>query len=382
MKLTMLRTIILFATILFNAEARAQKDCLPVKKLQTLYESNKNFRLLIDSTFSHVHDLPGNTANPWKNKNINDLYRFLNEWFYALPSSTDALDKILEFSFLYYRNPYGLKLVKEEPGLSWTNFFVEEQGRFMDSQESVGSIKSWLADNSLHNEDYVVPSEGYKSFNEFFTRNLKPGARKIDSYDDSSVIVSPVDGVLNWIENNLQLDSAIAIKGRMVLNLRQIFNNSSVAEKFVGGTALSFVLLPDNYHHFHSPVSGVMVESNQNVGHELFGTQVLDIVSNGNPGQHLDFSIFENYKHGYFVIKTENFGYVAVIPVGLETIGSVVFEQKFKNINSEQKQTDVLKGEKLGHFQYGGSLVMVLFQKNKFKRLSVKQGQQVGKFAR
>jgi phosphatidylserine decarboxylase len=92
-----------------------------------------------------------------------------------------------------------------------------------------------------------------------------------------------------------------------------------------------------------------------------------------------DFSVFENYKHGYFIIRTKQYGYVAVIPVGLETVGSVVFENKVKNIFSGKKVM-VSKGEELGHFAYGGSMVLLLFEKNRITSLSVQQGQQIGTF--
>lgn len=93
-----------------------------------------------------------------------------------------------------------------------------------------------------------------------------------------------------------------------------------------------------------------------------------------------DFSVFENFKHGYFIIKTRQYGYVAVVPVGLETVGSVVFEKRVKNI-SEGKEVMVSKGEKLGHFAYGGSMVLLLFEKNRMTSLTVQQEQQIGIFS-
>jgi phosphatidylserine decarboxylase len=356
-----------------------QTNCPPVRQLDSLYRSNKSFKSIVDSMLVSVCDLPGGTPNPWKNKKVGDLYQFFNKWFYQLPSPSNSFDNILEFSFLYYRNPYGLRFVREEPGLGWTLYFSQQEGKFMDSPESMGSIPSWLSDSSLGNSDYIVPAGGYHSFNDFFSRHLKPGARPIASYMDNSIAVAPVDGTLNWVENDLLWDSSMATKGRLTLNLRQIFDGSPIAKEFVGGTALSFFLLPDNYHHFHAPVSGVIVESREMAGKELFGTQVPDLIGNGNPGQHLDFSIFENYKHGYFIIKTKNYGYVAVVPFGLETIGSVMFLPRFKNIGSEHISTVVNKGEDLGYFQYGGSLVMVFFQKGRFKKISIRQGERIGR---
>ena len=105
---------------------------------------------------------------------------------------------------------------------------------------------------------------------------------------------------------------------------------------------------------------------------------MLDVINNGNVGYNKDYSVFENFKHGYFIIKTETYGYVAMIPIGLQTVGSVVFEDDYKNVN-DSNPIAIYKGEKLGHFAYGGSTVLLIFQKNKLSSMSVQQGQRIGK---
>ena len=377
MKFRMLLCLILITT--FGISLFAQTDSPPVKKLKTLYDNNKEFKNTVNLMFKNVHDLPDGTENPWKNKNINDLGEFLNEWFYFLPNTHNGLDRILKFTFLYYKNPNGMKFILEEPGLSWTNSFVEERGKFMDSPKSAEIIEEWLADKLLGNEDFVLPSEGFKSFNQFFKRDLKPGARPIDDITDNSVLVSPADGVINMIANELQLDSEIPTKGRMTMSLKALLNNSEYAKKFIGGSAMAVFLMPDNYHHYHAPISGSIVESNEHVGDRLFGMpDMLDMINNGNVGYNKDYSVFENFRHGYFVIKTENYGYVALIPIGLQTVGSVVFEDEYKNVN-DKKPIVIYKGEKLGHFAYGGSTVLLIFEKSKLSSMSVQQGQRIGK---
>jgi phosphatidylserine decarboxylase len=369
------KSCVTFILLMNMLIASAQKDCPPVTKLKSMYSSDNGFKLLLDSMFDHVQNLPDGSPNFWKKKNIQDLYAFLNEWFYTLPTTSNGLDKIIEFSLLYYHNPYGLQFVNREPGLSWSIYFVKEQGKFMDSKQSTGSIPQWLADSSLHNNEYENPVAGYISFNQFFARDLKPGMRSIARENDNSVIISPVDGIINWINYDLKTDSALPVKGRMKLNIDQLLGHSPLAYHFIGGTGAAIILLPQNYHHYHSPVSGTIVESKEDIGNILFGSQMLDFFHSGIP----DFNVFENYKHGYFIIKTTRYGYVAVIPIGLETVGSVVFEDRVNNINAG-KEVNVTKGEKLGHFAYGGSMVMVLFEKGKVRWLTVQEGQQIAQF--
>lgn len=377
MKFRILLCLILIVT--FGISAFAQTDSPPVKKLKTLYDNDKEFKNTVDLMFKNIHDLPDGTANPWKDKNINDLSEFLNEWFYFLPNTHNGLDRILKFTFLYYKNPNGMKFILEEPGLSWTHSFIEERGKFMDSPKSAEIIEEWLADKLLGNKNFVLPSEGFKSFNQFFKRDLKPGARPIDDVTDNSVLVSPADGIINMIANELQLDSEISTKGRMTMSLKALLNNSEYAKKFIGGSAMAVFLMPDNYHHYHAPISGSIVESNEDVGDRLFGMpDMLDMINNGNVGYNKDYSVFENFRHGYFIIKTEKYGYVAMIPIGLQTVGSVVFEDEYKNVN-DKNPIVIYKGEKLGHFAYGGSTVLLIFEKNKLSSISVQQGQRIGK---
>jgi phosphatidylserine decarboxylase len=249
----------------------------------------------------------------------------------------------------------------------------------MDSPESSKVIEEWLSDNSLGNDDFVLPVEGFKSFNDFFTRDLRPGTRIIDDATENSVLVSPADGIINMIANELELNTEIPTKGRMTMSLKSLLDNSKYAERFIGGSALAVFLMPDNYHHYHSPTTGDIVESKEKVGDRLFGVpDLLDIINNGNPGYNKDYSVFENFRHGYFIIKTKDYGFIAMVPIGLQTVGSVVFEAEYKKVNSENPKK-IYKGEKLGHFAYGGSTVLLIFEKGKLNSLTVEQGQRIGK---
>ncbi|UJH69136.1 phosphatidylserine decarboxylase [Allomuricauda sp. SCSIO 65647] len=371
--------IISLAVALFTAGMlHSQTVSPPVKKLRELYATNKDFQKVVDDMFENLQDLPDGTLNPWRNKNVEDLYGFLNEWHFFLPNTENGLDKIIEFSMLYYHNPHGMKFILEEPGYSWGLHFIEERGKFMDSPESAKGIAVWLNDSSIKHSDFVMPFEGYKSFNDFFTRELKPGARTIDAIEDNAVLVSPADGVINMINNDLKLDTQIPTKGKMTLSLNALLSNSKYAEQFVGGTALAVFLRPHNYHHYHSPVSGTVVESDEKAGDRLFGMpDILDIINNGNIAYNKDYSVFQNFRHGYLVIDTKDFGYVGMIPIGLQTIGSVVFEERFKKVR-DVKPEKIYKGDKIGYFAYGGSTVLLIFQKGVLSAVDVRQGQQIG----
>ncbi len=132
--------------------------------------------------------------------------------------------------------------------------------------------------------------------------------------------------------------------------------------------------MPNTYHHFHAPVSGTLVHAklvNPRTGSDIGTYGYVDwpnwVPLDGNVGRPgTDFSEFQVFQRGVIVIKVtyaglednELTGYVASIPVGLDTIGSVVLNKDLKH------GMHVKRGfTELGNFFYGGSLNILLFSK-------------------
>jgi phosphatidylserine decarboxylase len=364
-----------------DRQAGVRRDSEPVRKLRALYLAQPDFRKTMDEAFAGLQAQPDGSPNPWQGKKFDDLCDFFNEWYALLPvnrsPTADEFVYITRFSWFYYRNRAAQTIIGKEPGLSWTREFVEARGRFMDSRESTQSISQWLADPEIQIEQYIIPENGFQSFNQFFTRELKPGTRSIAGATDDAVLVAPTDCVLNMIEP-LTPDTRIKTKPQQALNVKDLLNGSEYARFFETGTAMSCILLPSTYHHYHAAVSGEVVESKEDVGGNYWGNpDFYAFLSGGNFGYGFSYSIFERFRRGYFVIRTREFGHVAMVPVGLDTIGSVIFEEKFRNVKPGQ-HVPVYKGEKLGHFAYGGSLVILLFEKDVVSGIKVLQGQQIG----
>ena len=376
-----MRKILMFILISTSHHAIFSQDhSPPVQNLLQLIENDTQFAETVDAMLAGVQDLADGSENPWHGKRLSDLCEFLNDWYVFLPGRHDGLDRIIHFSLLYYKNPAGMRFIMQEPGKSWALRFIDERGKFMDSPESLSKVKEWLADETLNHDDFITPSEGFTSFNHFFTRLVKPGARPVTGAHDESIIVSPADGIINMVANELTLESQIPTKGRMTMSLSALLGDSPYAEQFVGGSALAVFLLPDNYHHYHSPVDGVIVESKSTVGDRLFGMpDIIGMINNGNPGYGKDYSVLEHFKHGYFIIETNDFGYVGMVPIGLQTVGSVVFESHVDNVMDDP--LPIFKGERLGHFKYGGSTVLLIFEPGRMPALTVQQGQRIGQFS-
>ena len=164
---------------------------------------------------------------------------------------------------------------------------------------------------------------------------------------------------------------------------RPAASRSAYAKFFEGGTAVSCVLMPGNYHRHHAPASGLIVE----------GVEVPGIYNGITDGEHwfnaifnvgestTDFSVFEDFHRSYYVIKTEKHGYIGVVPVGLNTISALsasLVNNRSTMVPVGGKPVPIKKGDELGHFAYGGSLNILLFQKGVFNAVSVLMGSQLG----
>ncbi|MBP0017028.1 MAG: phosphatidylserine decarboxylase [Cyanobacteria bacterium SBLK] len=331
----------------------------------------RGFRTFFDAAIENVKPIPEDTDRDirydWRNKSIDDLCSFFDEWYAWLPEMPTGLDYIRKFGWLYYQNEYGRAFVTKGAGYEMTKHFVAIRGEYFDSPESAALIHAWVEDlGGIHkvSQQYIIPEPtnpaghyGFNNFNQFFSRKIKPDARAIASPEDDSVVVAPADCMIYTVENLTQ-DTKFLVK-TSYLNVRELLNDSQYMRYFDGGTAVFCILKPHSYHHYHAPVSGKVVEAKEDVSGEYFGVA------------------FERFRRGYLVIKTERYGHVGVVPVGLTTIASVVFRDKFKHVTDTQPIA-IAKGEAIGYFQYGGSLNILLFEAGRFPSLNLLQGQQIG----
>lgn len=387
--------ILFFSLLDLYGSALSESPCSgSIKTFQNTYDNDEKFKEQVDLAFKNIHQLPPQYAagNPWIGKSVTDLTSFLEGWCTFLPTMQrghdNGLKYIEDFTFFYYKNPDAIKVVQQSPGRKILQEFAKERGAFMDSKRSTAPIADWLDDARIEKEDYTLPDPvaadgGFTSFNDFFIRTLKDQekSRPQTMPERDYVISAPTDCIINSIPLKIvSKETRIPTKGRQSFNISDMLDDSDYAEKFVGGTALSCVLMPNTYHHYHAPVSGKVVES-KIIKDSYYGYDDFPVwVNKGNVGYHgTDFSQFENFKRGYFIIDTGKYGHVALVPVGLNTISSIVFNAKFTDI---KKPVTVTRGDELGNFQYGGSLFIMIFEPNRYKSdaIQVRLGNQIGIF--
>lgn len=116
---------------------------------------------------------------------------------------------------------------------------------------AIGAYARWFGVD-LGEVDPDAIERGFPTFDAFFTRTLKPGAREVDKLPE--VLVSPCDGRLREISEIAEQGSVVA-KGHSY-SLGELLADAELAERFRGGLQVVIYLHPRDYHRVHVPVTG------------------------------------------------------------------------------------------------------------------------------
>ncbi|KAG0186490.1 hypothetical protein DFQ28_007720 [Apophysomyces sp. BC1034] len=228
-----------------------------------------------------------------------------------------------------------------------TNMTIK-QGRRFDAPESVGEIQPFIKFHQLDLSEVLLPLSDFKSFNEFFYRKLKPEARPCDSADDPNVAVSAADCRMMAFQT---IDSAtnVWIKG-VEFNLAKLLDDEEKAQDFEGGSLAIFRLAPQDYHRFHSPVDGTITEIKQIAG-QYYTVNPMAIRTT------LD--VYGENARSVVHMDADAFGKVVVVCIGAMMVGSTVL--------TAEEGTHLARTDELGYFAFGGSTLVVIWQKDMIK---------------
>ncbi len=218
----------------------------------------------------------------------------------------------------------------------------------------------------------------FASFNEFFTRALKPGARSIAA--DPAAIACPADGTISEA-GSIDGQRLVQAKGRCY-TLMELLAKQPWARDFEGGSFATIYLAPFNYHRVHMPLRGQLKDTVYVPG-RLFSV-------NAATAAHVP-QLFARNERVLTLFDTA-FGQVALILVGALNVGSIatvwagdITPAARRAITRLPRQEVLLeKGEELGRFNMG-STVILLFQRNRAQwhadlraGASVRLGQSMG----
>jgi phosphatidylserine decarboxylase len=201
----------------------------------------------------------------------------------------------------------------------------------------------------------------YRSFNDFFTRALKPGRRTIEGE-----ISSPADGTVAAL-GNIDGDTLIQSKNHSY-SLAKLMASNDI-DDFSAGSFITIYLAPHNYHRVHMPWTGELHNATYIPG-DIFSV-------NQSTALHLP-DLFARNERLVCRFRTDT-GPMAAVLVGAMLVAGIKpawLDRAYKprlQITTEMKRT-FRQGEELGHFEMGSTVILIFNEQMTF---SVKEGEQV-----
>ena len=201
----------------------------------------------------------------------------------------------------------------------------------------------------------------YKSFNEFFTRPLKDGARPLAS----SAWVCPVDGAISQC-GAIEHDQIFQAKGHQYSTRALVGGDTELAAQFQNGQFATLYLSPRDYHRIHMPIAGKLLRMIHVPG-DLFS--VNPTTARGVPG------LFARNERVVCEFETER-GPMVLVLVGATIVGSMATvwhgqvnpprPGTVREWRYESQDVRLQKGEEMGRFLLGSTVVM-LFPENSLR---------------
>jgi len=269
-----------------------------------------------------------------------DPIRFYNRYAQALETEQVFGERWLRFA---YENPIGQAGVWL---LARRKFFSAYYGWKMNRRRSQLRVLPFISQYDIDVEEFAKSAFDYRSFNEFFYRELKPECRPIA--EGARVAVLPADG-RHLVFPNVEEAAGFYVKGAK-FSLEELFADASLASEFAGAAMLISRLCPVDYHRFHFPVEGMPGPAHLISGW-LYSVSPIALRRNIR-------CLVQN-KRMLTLIETEAFGRVAMFEVGATNVGSI-------RQNYVEGRT-IAKGEEKGFFAFGGSCVITVFQRGRIQ---------------
>lgn len=220
----------------------------------------------------------------------------------------------------------------------------------------VAAIRTYARAYGVDLEEAALPPAAYPTFNAFFTRRLRDGARPIETA--SEVVVSPSDSRLSSI-GRVPADGRLdQVKGE-TYGVDALLGSAQDAARFRAGQHATLYLSPAMYHRVHSPVDGEIVAWRYLPG-RLFPVNAAGVGS--VPG------LFTRNERVVVSVETLAHGSVAVVLVGAANVGriSLAFAELVTNRGyapgsfQPPAPIPIRRGDELGIFHLGSTVVLLV----------------------
>ncbi len=238
-------------------------------------------------------------------------------------------------------------------------------GKFLDSKYSRFLIKGFIKKNNIDMSEYETRDFG--CFNDCFYRQIKEECRPVNM--DADALIAPCDGLLSAYR--IKQDTVFPVK-QSHYTVESLLRDTALAREFEDGICLVYRLCVDNYHRYSYFDSGSKGEN----------IHIDGILHTVRPVALRKVPVFIENSREYTIMNTDNFGKAIQMEVGAMMVGKIV------NLHEE---CEFERGEEKGHFEYGGSTIIVLLKKNAAtinpkifratkngKEVRIKLGQKIG----
>lgn len=220
--------------------------------------------------------------------------------------------------------------------------FSKLYGNLQHMRASQKKILPFIETYQVDASEFLDPIESFQSFNDFFIRKLKPSSRPIAA--GKNVAIIPADGRYLFYQNIAETGGFV-VKGQK-FSLEKLIGNKSLSEKYQDGTLVIARLCPSDYHRFHFACDGIP-------GNSLLINGFLYSVNPFAVQQNV--SIFTENKRKLCEIATDQFGKMLYIEVGATNVGTI--HETYTPFQHYPK------GAEKGYFSFGGSALILLFEK-------------------
>lgn len=235
-----------------------------------------------------------------------------------------------------------------------TNKYISQAyGAIQDLPSSHKKVRPFIEKFNVPIQDYEPGSrpaldakDSYRTFNEFFIRKFKLGKR---------IFVNEPNRMAAFAEARYVGFDAISDKGLYpvkghFLRAKDLVGNEQVGKIFEGGPLLIARLCPVDYHRYHYPDNGKVLDN----------FRVPGAYDSVNPlALKYKNQIFIKNERHVSILQTENFGRLAYIEVGAICVGKIIQSHPWKK--------PFMRGEEKGYFLFGGSTVILLGEKGAWK---------------
>lgn len=238
---------------------------------------------------------------------------------------------------LLFSHGWGRLLLRLASSRGYSNL----QRGVLNSWVSSFFISGFVRKNRIPLREYE--KKRYRSFHDFFRRRIRPECRPMELGDER--LLSPCDCKASVYP--IEEDSSFSVKD-VNYTVGEVLRDEALAAEYLGGWFFLLRLCVEDYHHYHYPVSG---EKSEDV-------RIEGALYTVHPLIHKYEKVYRENTRQFCTVTTKKGTKVLIMEVGALGVGRIV--------NENTEVGSVRQGEEKGHFEFGGSTVLVMVPKDSY----------------